>query len=88
MQRTSLSRSRTPSRLLARIVLVATLLFVLAGLAPTSALAQGNPSYAGVSNRDVAGASRAQPATNVTASFVYIVRWGDTLAKIAWIVTR
>ena len=52
---------------LLRFVLAAALLFVLVGLAPASAFAEGNQA----------------PAVTVSANVVYVVRAGDTLAKIA-----
>ena len=81
----------TVSTRLVRFVLASTLLFVLVGLAPASAsagaeaaLAQGNQGYAEFSNRGlVSAAAVTQPAPVSSGNVVYIVRPGDTLARIA-----
>jgi murein DD-endopeptidase MepM/ murein hydrolase activator NlpD len=57
--------------------MAATLVFILAGLAPSTALAAANE----VSAREAVELTR--PALSFASSFVYIVRAGDTLARIA-----
>jgi LysM repeat protein len=77
----------TESSKLLRFVLASALLFVLVGLAPSASaddsFAQGNQGPTQFTHHGAAAAARAQPAANVSANVVYVVRAGDTLAKIA-----
>jgi LysM repeat protein len=68
------------STLLKRVVLAATLLFVLAGLAPAAALAQGNEGYAGFTK---SSGFVSAPAASPSGNIVYTVKPLDTLARIA-----
>jgi LysM repeat protein len=68
------------SALLMRVVLAATLILVVAGLAPAAALAQGNEGRAALSN---SSGLVSAPAVSPSGSIVYIVKPSDTLARIA-----
>jgi murein DD-endopeptidase MepM/ murein hydrolase activator NlpD len=66
---------------LVRLVLASVLLFVLFSLVPASALAQNNQGSAEFSNRGAAAISQA--ASIPSGNIIYVVRPGDTLARIA-----
>lgn len=66
---------QTGSRRVGRLVLIAAMLIVLAGLAPASAAAQAAPVPL--------ARTSLTPAANLAANTVYVVKAGDTLAKIA-----